>query len=271
MPRALLILLILALGCSRDTDSLVTISTSYGDIKMVLFDATPKHKQSFLDLAKSGKYDSTTFLRVMKNFMVQGGDIGEKPHLKEESRTLIPAEILPNYIHKRGAVGGATRMPGKNSSIQFYIVTGKELSTNEIISDVDRLNKAFNQYLMSEQNQGLRAFMDTLYAHQEYEAYQNQVFELKEEVERYHGRTFNKRGITQPILDTYLKLGGAPHLDGGYTVFGEVIHGLEVADRISLLETDSTNKPTQPVFLQMTVEELPKATITQQYGYRYHQ
>jgi len=119
-------------GCA-EKDYLITISTEYGDMKIILYDETPNHKAAFLEMAESGKYDSTIFHRVINEFMIQGGDVNQKPGVTEQDNTLIAAEIRPNLIHAKGMLAGARQgdniNPQKKSGTQFYIT---EENTREL-------------------------------------------------------------------------------------------------------------------------------------------
>ncbi len=119
-------------ACSAEKDYLVTINTPYGEMKAVLFDATPEHKENFVDLARSGKYDSTLFHRVIKDFMIQGGDPSTSPSYNADEDTIdytIPAEFVDTLFHKKGALAAARQGDRFNperasSGSQFYIVQG---------------------------------------------------------------------------------------------------------------------------------------------------
>ena len=89
------------LGCNSDKDILVNINTQFGTIKVLLYDETPLHKKNFIELVKAGKYDSTLWHRVIKNFMVQGGNVNEKEGTKESEGDRVPAEIIDDFIHTK--------------------------------------------------------------------------------------------------------------------------------------------------------------------------
>ena len=202
----------------------VLIKTSEGDIKVRLYNETPQHRDNFLKLAKEGYFDGTLFHRVIKDFMIQGGDPDSKGAPKGKMLGTggpdytIPAEfVYPQLFHKRGVLSAARQSdqvnPEKASSgSQFYIVWGK------------RQNAA--------------------------------------DIRRVRG-TLEEKGITlTPIMvDDYEMRGGTPHLDGQYTVFGEVIEGLEVVGAIQGVKTDKNDRPLEDVkVLRMTIEQFsPKA------------
>lgn len=189
-------------------DPVVQITTDYGVIKIKLYNDTPKHRDNFLKLTKEGFYDGSLFHRVIKNFMIQGGDPNSKT--AKQGQMLgsgdvgytIPAEFNPKLIHKKGALCAArTENPEKASSgCQFYIVVGQILTDSEL----DRMDA------------------------------QRQV--------KY---TNEQRKI-------YKTIGGTPFLDMNYTVYGEVISGLEVVDKISQVKTAPGDRPVTDV--KMTVK-----------------
>lgn len=176
-------------------DMLVTITTQFGDMKLILFDDTPQHKANFLKLAKEGFYNNTTFHRIIDDFMIQGGDANSKDEDPNNDGAgdigyRIPAEILPNHRHVRGSVAAArNNNPQKASSgSQFYIVE----------------NHA-----------------------------------------------------------------GVPFLDNNYTVFGQVISGLDVIDKIAEQPKGPMDRPTTPIRMAVKVEKMKKKKITKEFGYNY--
>ena len=192
----------------------VKIETSYGDIVVKLYNETPRHRDNFIKLVREGVYNDVLFHRVIKNFMIQGGDPNSrnaKPGQMLGNGTLgytIPAEFNPALFHKKGALAAARMGDDVNpkkesSSCQFYIVQGEKW-------DVSRLRM----------------------------------------VELQTGRTFPKEQA-----DVYATLGGTPFLDGEYTVFGEVIEGLDVVDKIASVVCGPMDRPVEDVKMKMTVIE----------------
>ncbi len=206
-------------------DYLVTITTEFGQIYLVLYDKTPKHKENFIKLAKNKFYDSLLFHRVIDGFMIQGGDPNSKNAQAGEILGMgdigymIEAEFHPEIFHKRGSLAAArTDNPQKASSgCQFYIVQKKALSDAEL-----------------------------------------------EQIEANMGRQ-----IPEHQKKVYREIGGTPHLDMGYTVFGEVIQGMEVVDKIAAVERDENNRPLKDIRMSIKVEELPKQKISQRFGYQF--
>lgn len=266
---------LITLSCTsgdKNVDSLVKIKTNLGEITVVLFDDTPKHKESFLSMAREGMYDSTTFYRVIKNFMIQGGDVATKPGFANESKRLIPAEITTHHLHEKGALAAARQPdnynPGRKSSTQFYIVHGRKFTKKEMETDLSKLNFAAGQYLQSESNLPLR---DTLISWQEQgrtEEIQQILIELKEEIAAYTAMDLDKQSTPEQI-ELYTTNGGYPSLDFEYTVFGQVLEGLEIVDKIAVVETNAADKPLEDISITMEVIEMPRAEVTTKYGYEY--
>ena len=191
----------------------VLIKTSYGNMVVLLYNDTPKHRDNFIKLVKDGYYDGLLFHRVIKDFMIQGGDPNSRNASKGEMLGLggpgytIPAEIRSNHFHKKGALAAARKgdaiNPDKASSgSQFYIVEGE---------------------VMTEQN-------------------------LQDYVSSGKHAPF-----TPEESKTYTTIGGTPHLDGEYTVFGEVIEGLSVLDKIASLPVDAYNRPVEDISYTMEI------------------
>lgn len=214
MKKSILIILIFCLGLGMSVkaqETIVSITTDYGVIKIKLYNETPKHRDNFIKLVNQGFYNGTLFHRVIQNFMIQGGDPDSKNAKPNQALGnggpgyTIPAEILPKYIHKKGALAAA-RMgdnvnPKKESSgSQFYIVQGQVYD-----------NATLNSF---EQRMGVKF-------------------------------TADQRRI-------YTTVGGTPHLDGGYTVFGEVISGWDVIAKIATVQKGANDRPVKDI--KMTVK-----------------
>ncbi|MGE0931725.1 peptidylprolyl isomerase [Peijinzhouia sedimentorum] len=273
---SILFVALFAFACGPQ-EEVVTISTEFGDMKVVLYDDTPIHKENFLKLAKSGEYDSTIFHRVISGFMIQGGDLSTKPEGGQSSSEVIPAEILPHHFHKKGALAAA-RMgdnvnPEKNSSAtQFYIVQGV-VFTPEQISDL-----AENNYISQQ-----RTFFNQLLAKPEYKyladsvakysqtgdiaAYTELLNNSMEILEREFGPIVKKE-YPQEHTDVYKTIGGSPHLDYDYTVFGEVIDGLNVIDSVAAIEKGPNDKPLDRIGIKMSVDKVSVKKLEEEYGYK---
>ena len=224
----LLFLLVATSAVAKKKAHVVRIETTAGNIRVELSDETPKHRDNFLKLCREGYYDSLLFHRVIKDFMIQGGDPDSRVRrlpdgqLSSPSREkalgegdpgyTLPAEFnLPWLYHVRGALAAAREGDDVNpeqrsSGSQFYIVYGRSWGENSLGKQ--------------------RA------------ALQEQGIEMNKE-----------------MWDDYLQNGGSPHLDGAYTVFGHVIDGMKVVKEIQATATDKDDRPLQDVMIVRTVIE----------------
>ena len=175
-----------ACSSTETTDTIVTISTELGDIKVRLFDETPVHKSNFLNFVSKGYYDSTSFHRIIEGFIIQGGDVKENINAKPDWEKAIPEELNTNFRNIRGAFGAPRQPdninPKRNSSTQFYIVTGREYSQKELTTDVVKLNNAVTRYLQSVRHKDLLAEFTMLQDSGRIEELQARIFELKEDI-----------------------------------------------------------------------------------------
>jgi cyclophilin family peptidyl-prolyl cis-trans isomerase len=255
-------------GCeSAPANADVKITTDMGDIYVDLYDDTPEHKANFLKLAKEGFYDGTTFHRVMKEFMVQGGD----PNTKDNSGPAgmggpgytIPREILPQHFHKVGAVAAARQPDGANpnwesSGSQFYIVTGKVWTDDDLNQMEQQIGMQIDTYASTQwqadpKNGWVR--MVDLQALQvsNPDSFATVDARIKAEYGAYR-KLWPTVKFTPEMREFYKTKGGTPFLDGTYSVFGEVVGGMDVALKILTVKTDANAKPLEDV--KMTVEVL---------------
>jgi peptidyl-prolyl cis-trans isomerase B (cyclophilin B) len=278
------LLLSLVSGCAqkKNKDYVVTIKTSYGDMVAILYDETPKHKENFIKLAKEHYFDSTLFHRVIKGFMIQGGDVNSKKAKPGERLGngdpgyTVEAEFNPKFFHKKGALSAARQgdqiNPKKASSgSQFYIVQGTVLSSADIDNfryDQTKWPAAFRQFTSKSENKVLVDSLRLLYNSGDMVAYQKRIFALVPRIEKETGLKVTK-DISPERVKAYTTLGGAPHLDDEYTVFGEVIKGLEVIDKIAGQPTSPDERPLEDIRIFVTVEEMPRKKIEKEYGYKY--
>lgn len=269
MKKLTFIILILIQSCAMDKDVLITISTPYGDMKAILYDETPLHKKNFIELSESGKFDSTIFHRVIENFMIQGGDvnlIGD-----DEIDYTIPAEFNENLFHRKGEIAAA-RMgddvnPDKESSgCQFYIVHGKVYKEEELTLDINALYGGVKRLLQEDEYSDMRQkFVD---AQNDPEETQKLAISLSEVCEEKYGIQIRKN-ISDDVLKAYTTVGGVPHLDGAYTVFGRIVEGLDIIDKIAAVKTGPADKPLEDIPMIFKIKKISKAKITKDYGYTY--
>lgn len=272
--------LVMLTACGdKNKDYIVTIKTSFGDMKVLLYEETPLHKKNFLDLAKSGRFDSTIFHRVMKDFMIQGGNFYEKEGKQEPVSARIPMEVVDGLIHKKGELAAARQPDSVNpdklsSSCQFYIVHGKVYTNAELTIDQFKLNQAMSAMLQQDGYDSLREVFVQLQTAREFEKMSELAINYKAECEEVMGVELGKE-IDGVRLEAYTTVGGVPHLDNEYTVFGRVIEGLDVIDKIAAVQVRASRpgapvtSPVESIYLSMEVEEVKKKKITKMYGYEY--
>lgn len=247
-------------------ETLVRLETTMGNITVKLYNETPKHRDNFIKLVKEGTYDSTLFHRVIKNFMIQAGD----PQSKTDTDTTtlgngdvgytLPAEFNPKFFHKKGALAAARLgddvNPKKESSgCQFYIVTGRKFSEAQMISMENQLNDARLENVF---NELARKHMKEIYKMRK--AGDNDgLLELQDSLETQARAIVAKEPalkFSREQIAAYTTVGGAPHLDGAYTVFGEVTDGMDVVDKIQAVKTNRADRPETDVrILKATVIE----------------
>ncbi|MBL6447092.1 peptidylprolyl isomerase [Fulvivirga sp. 29W222] len=263
-------------ACASEKDYLITIKTEYGDMHAILYDETPQHKENFVKLAKEGFYDSLLFHRVIEDFMIQTGDPDSKN--AKPGRPLgsggpgyqIPAEFDKDFYHAKGALSAArTNNPEKKSSgSQFYIVQGKKWTEKELTTDMNKCGAAARQLMERGDQDSVKQMLINIYQTEGPEAYGNKLIEMRDYISEVMQMDLTKE-IAPERLETYTTIGGAPHLDDEYTVFGKVIDGLEVIDKIAAQPTDQRDRPTSDIRMMVEVEEMPKKKITKLYGYEF--
>ena len=247
---------------SKTPKNAFVIHTQFGDMKGRLYDETPLHRDNFIKLVNQGFYDSLLFHRVIKNFMIQGGDPDSKhaPAGKQLGNGgpgyTIPAEFRPNLIHKKGALAAA-RMgdnvnPKKESSgSQFYIVEGMvydslHLAGMEQKLKTNKLSRQVYEYIQLPENIALKNKLDSLRRTNNNQAL-HQVWEDVKKASAEYYKNQDSGGFSDLQKKTYSTLGGTPHLDGEYTVFGEIYEGLNIIDSIANVKADRANRPINDV------------------------
>ena len=249
-------------------DNLYIIKTKFGDMTLALYDQTPKHRDNFKKLVADSTYNGTKFHRVIDGFMVQGGDPTSKNRENKNKVGLgnlgytIPAEFNSKLIHKKGAIAAARQNdrinPEKRSSgCQFYIVQGKPTDKKTLTSLNERKNNARkitigNKYLMNPANSKFKFQYTQIVnsGNQDSIDYYNEIIEAKT-YNLYEGEKLN---YSKKQIETYKKIGGTPMLDMDYTVFGEVIKGLNIIDSIASVKKGRGDRPIEDI--QMTIKKL---------------
>lgn len=268
----------------ENTDQVVTIKTKFGDMVAILYDETPKHKANFIKLAREHYFDSLIFHRIIAGFMIQGGD-PESRKAKPGQRLgnggpgyTIEAEINPLFLHEKGALSAARLSdqfnPAKASSgSQFYIVQGRKFSEGELSQGEQKIRYQLkNQYLREIlqmpkfENVRLQVMEKQ---RQRDAAWMNSFFEKSDTLIRQVKKDYKPFTYSAEQKARYLEVGGAPHLDGDYTVFGKVIRGLEVIDMIATQRKDAGDRPLEDIRMVVTVKEMPRSRIEKLYGYTY--
>ncbi len=264
-------LMVVAAGCSNqkrnmEKETIVCFETSLGAIRVKLYQDTPKHRDNFVKLVKEGVYDNVLFHRVIRNFMIQTGDPGLKPAgMKPAVDTTqyqytIPAEIVyPKHFHKKGALAAARMGDDVNperasSGTQFYIVTGHTYDGAQLM----QLHQAIYQSKVDECYDTLsRSRMKELFLLRR-SGDREKYMGLKEELMRQAEKMVAENPpayFNEQQKAVYSKEGGAPHLDGEYTVFGEVIEGIQVAEAIEKVKTRKDRPVEEIVLKKAYVEE----------------
>lgn len=252
------------ISCNAPGDnenSVVTIQTTMGNVRVRLYDDTPIHRDNFIKLVRSGFYEGISFHRVINEFMIQAGDPRTRTVREGLADSLstytIPAEFRPQHFHKKGALAAARQGNDVNpemrsSGTQFYIVQGKPLTEPEI-SEIEK---------NTNRDQELSTFR-TMYKNVADSAARSGNPLTSDQVQQIASiKMFdylNSRPDFKVAADhreVYKTLGGVPRLDGTYTVFGEVIEGLDVVDKIAAVQTGQGDRPVNDVkILKMKVEK----------------
>lgn len=251
----LVLVSLLMTGC-KGNSKMVRMETTHGDILIKLYEETPVHRKNFLKLVREGFYDSLLFHRVIEDFMIQGGDPDSKNASPGEQLGnggpgyQLEAELMPQkYYHKKGVLAAARKGDQQNplrksSGSQFYIVHGRTYSPeelNQIEKRIQRRDSQWHTMLYMFNNRDIKEQVDSLRRSGKRKALNDLARKIGQKAQEEYGE--GKFSFTTRQRKTYRETGGAPHLDGAYTVFGEVTKGMDVIDKIAALETDSNNRP----------------------------
>lgn len=249
-----------------DLNKDIELITTEGAIVLRLYDDTPISRNNFLKLGKEGMYDSILFHRVIENFMIQAGESLDSKKLDERRKSkninnIVPAEILPNHFHKRGALGAA-RMgddvnPARDGSyIQFYIVHGKTYTDSALDSAEKRVNKmiAYNRVINDPRHKEKHKALQDLRKTRDSKDV-SEIDQLKNELDSLTNLELAQMSYykyPEANREVYKTIGGAAHLDQNYTVFGEVISGMDVVDKIAATQTGKGDRPVENIFILST-------------------
>lgn len=254
---------------SEQNEKIAIISTKFGDIKIKLYDQTPLHRDNFVKLISEKFFDDLLFHRVIKGFMIQGGDPDSR-NAKPETMLgnggpgyNIPSEIVPGLFHKRGALAAARESdminPKRESSgSQFYIVQGKVFTNQELDMIEANQNQALKKQIIGKilkapENKNMLLKLDSLQKSGNKEELNKFILSIDPIVEKEMAKQ-GKFVFTAEQRKIYTTIGGAPHLDGAYTVFGEVVEGMNVIDSISSIKTDKNDRPVVDVKMKIKLK-----------------
>jgi peptidylprolyl isomerase len=246
-------------------DPIVLISTTYGDIRVKLFHQTPLHTKNFVKLVKKGYFNETLFHRVIRNFMIQGGDPDSKTAKSGQllgdggPKYTIPFEYNPLLFHRKGMLAAAREGDDVNplrasSASQFYIVVGKVFDDAALEKAEKRINTSQKNNLMYNYIASNKALSGRLagYKKSDTVAYNRQMKQLSLLADSLY-KEKKPYVIPEAEREVYKTIGGTPHLDGSYSIFGEVVEGMDVAEKISLAATDKNDRPLENIVMKVRV------------------
>jgi cyclophilin family peptidyl-prolyl cis-trans isomerase len=270
MKKFLIVLLsalvLVVAACSHAQDNTkrkrVLISTNYGDITIELYNETPQHRDNFIKLAKQGYFNGLLFHRVIKNFMIQGGDPNSRNAPAGQRLGSggpgyqIPAEIKPELFHKKGALAAARQgdqvnPERKSSGSQFYIVQGQVYTNGQLDTLEMQMNSGLQQQLLQKYAKESTDELNKFRQAGDQDGFNKLVTKIRAKADS----AFQKEKITIPEehRKVYTTIGGTPSLDGAYTVFGEVVKGMDVIDKIADVKTDQNDRPVKDVVMKVEV------------------
>lgn len=250
--------LVCSVACAKKY-RLVVLETNLGNIKLKLYEDTPGHSENFLKLVKEKHYDGLLFHRVIEGFMIQGGSSDSRQAEKGKLLGMgdigytLEAEILPQHFHEKGALCAARQgddvNPDKRSSgEQFYIVQGKVYTDEQLnLTEQNRLMKMKNEMgvkLFTPKKEEYRKLLQNGQKEKADSLIAGINGEIEAAFQDYKGHLFSAEA-----REAYKTMGGAPFLDGDYTVFGEVVEGLDILDKIAAQKTDAHDRPLEDVVI----------------------
>lgn len=240
----------------------VVLKTTHGTIKLKLYNETPKHRDNFIKLVNDHFYDGLLFHRVIQSFMIQGGDPDSKNSKSGvvlgngEVGYTIPGEFDAKLFHKKGALAAARQSDDVNpkresSGCQFYIVQGRFFNDSLLNFQEQQINNSkkqmiFNAILNQPENQTNKASIVSFQQRGQMDSVRAVVSKFEAAVESEFAKTTPYK-FSEEQRKAYTSLGGAPHLDGAYTIYGEVTEGLDIVDKIAAVPVDGTARPIEDV------------------------
>lgn len=261
MKKAILVLLIIFPLYTYAQTHEVLVSTNLGDITVMLYDDTPNHRDNFMRLVNSGHYDGTLFYRVIKDFVVQGGSSSSKKavkgsHVGYGKAININSEISEKRFHKKGALC-APRQPQdinhfkKSDIARFYFACGRIMPIEEIEMIEKSVNIPIKKKLKAKYYTPKKPQLDSL-RQVDKRGFNELLRSIKDQIEVDYALS-DKLEYSPEKREAYTTTGGIPTLDGEYTVFGEIIKGMDVLDKIVSLTTDKNDRPYTDVRMVLTV------------------
>ncbi len=261
----LVVFSVISISCSRaqqtDGDALVLIKTEFGNIKLKLYDDTPEHKKNFIKLIDEEFYDGLLFHRVIKDFMIQGGDPKSKnaqPGARLGSGSpgyTLAAEINPKHFHKKGALaaarqGGPSNPEKRSGGSQFYIIQGSVYTAGKLDSLEMMMNSRLKNDLMKKVFTDATDELNVYRTNNDQAGFNVRIAELREVADSLYNAS-EKVSYSPEQREAYTTVGGYPSLDNDYTVFGEIIEGFDVLDEIASSETDKADRPITDIIMEI--------------------
>lgn len=247
---------------NKQTETQVLMHTSVGDIKLKLYNGTPQHRDNFIKLVKEGQYNGLLFHRVIKDFMIQGGDVTSKnaPMNKQlgagDLGYTVPAEFnYPEYFHKKGALcaartGDEVNPQRASSASQFYIVTGKVYKDNELNQMEKQMENQLKQSIFNRLQTENKAKIMELYRSGDKQELAILRDTLIGKTELEAEKRKDEAKLSPSVREVYKTIGGVPFLDNQYTVYGEVVEGIETVDAIQNTKTNKQDRPTENIVIE---------------------
>ena len=264
LKHVIFLVLLVVFSCNKqeekqkenpETRTKIEMVTDFGTMHIELYNETPKHRDNFIKLAKNGTLDSLLFHRVINSFMIQGGDTDSK--FSKPSDTLgnggldytVDAEFDPDLFHKKGVLASARDNNPKraSSSTQFYIVQGKIQNDSLLKVNQNRINSWLAEYYIKNDStfKSISDALDNAEKNKDWEHYTLYNDSIKSIAKTY--TNYKKYTIPKSHRKIYKSIGGTPHLDQNYTVFGEVVKGFEIIDSIAAVKTNDLDRPVKDI------------------------